>query len=472
MKKFKLTALLSMALLLTVSCNNENLERNSIQEETVETKDANMPAVCRIGLDESGMPSQPFEVTDAMLAEVENEVSTKADGEYKYYIPVIFHVFGVNQGSGQITSDRLQQVLDWINNDFHGKSNAGDIYNLNRLNADRKQYQENFPDIIFELAKYEPDGKKMDNPGIIVYPVNHPANRAGLGNSSANGQISKIAWDNKRYMNVYITNDLYADGVTNNSGVSWYPGTSGFFAKNCDRVVYNGAYLPKTNTKYSASGADFTSVITHEFGHFMNLAHTFNEGAMYNICDKNIKDGGSYGDKVADTPQMLCSSNFPEYDGFNKKNCAGEIIDYGNFMNYGVYCNFTKGQVTRMKAALNHSSRRGLWKDENLITTLGPDYKGDNGNTEKPEPPVTPPAEGTNVDRINNGETVIIDSSNNLFPKMEDGTTLTIYNTKGSVVYEESDYQGNFNMQELPQGSYFYAITKGSSVRKGSVEVI
>ena len=50
--------------------------------------------------------------------------------------------------------------------------------------------------------------------------------------------MALYAWDNHKYMNVYIMNDLYGDGVTNNSGVSWYPDIE-MTDENLARVVYN-----------------------------------------------------------------------------------------------------------------------------------------------------------------------------------------------------------------------------------------
>ena len=148
-------------------------------------------------------------------------------------------------------------------------------------------------------------------------------------------------------MNVYIMQDLYNDGATNNSGVAWYPSVRMSDA-NLARVVYNGSYIG-TNTD-----SEFRSVLTHEFGHFFNLMHTF-EGC----------ENGEYtypNDEIDDTPVHLKNSNLREGD----KNPFGEVIDVCNFMNYPrEYKNFTKGQVARMKEALMHEARVTLWQEEN-----------------------------------------------------------------------------------------------------------
>ncbi|WP_264480678.1 M43 family zinc metalloprotease, partial [Psychrobacter sp. I-STPA6b] len=91
----------------------------------------------------------------------------------------------------------------------------------------------------------------------------------GYGNGGGyDNQIAADAWDNYKYMNVYIQAELYADGDSGQSGVAWYPNSSMSDA-NTARVVYNGAYL------HGNTGKEFASVFTHEFGHFFNLIHTF-----------------------------------------------------------------------------------------------------------------------------------------------------------------------------------------------------
>ncbi|MFH6995736.1 M43 family zinc metalloprotease [Flavobacterium sp. FlaQc-48] len=256
-----------------------------------------------------------------------------------YTIPVVFHIYGDIQSGKSITYEKIVNHLAQLNDDFNGR------------NADYQTVEPFFQarrgtiNIEFKLAKKDPNG------GCTTGVVFHPA-KNGYGNGGGyDDQIAADAWDNKKYMNVYIQNDLYNDGTLNNSGVAWYPNTD-MTASNTARVVFNGAYL--YDNSYSK---EFSATLTHEFGHFLNLIHTF--------------EGGCTGtDEIADTP--------PE-DGLHTlactpgTNCSGDKVNFENYMGYngaqGCYKMYTQGQIDRMLAALQHPARITLWQPQNLIDT-------------------------------------------------------------------------------------------------------
>jgi len=233
-----------------------------------------------------------------------------------------------------VTEGIITEALKKTNEDFQGLA-------LDWNDVDDKFYDVKASlGINFKLAKIDAYGNPTTG-------ITYHEKKSGFGNGTGfDDEIRKYAWDNKKYMNVYIMRDLYGDGVFNNSGVAWFP--SAYMSdNNTARVVYNGSYLSSNTSE------NFRSVLTHEFGHFLSLHHTFNEGCTYP------------NDLVEDTPPANKSHMEPE-----ELNCEGNITNWQNFMNYtDQYAMFTRGQVLRMKAALNHEARINLWSESNLRNT-------------------------------------------------------------------------------------------------------
>ena len=269
---------------------------------------------------------------------VKSEAASDEDSE-KYIIPTIFHVFGSDFGRGTTVTDEIvKDALNKTNKDFQG------------LNPDWAAVDAPFDtiketmNITFELAKIDPDGNPTT--GIVYYEE-----KAGFGDDYLKDEeIQKYAWNNYKYLNVYIMKDLYEDGDYFNSGVAWYP-SSRMSNNNLARVVYNGRYLGVNTDE------NFRSYLTHEFGHYLNLRHTFLGG-----CNTE-------NDLVDDTPAQNRSSSRKSCE--NKiYNCFNEEINNENYMDYSsCFKMFTHGQIQRMKAALQFDTRNTLWKENNLMAT-------------------------------------------------------------------------------------------------------
>ena len=265
--------------------------------------------------------------------------TNKAAANTTYIIPVVFHVYGTSFNGKTVTLQKIQDALTNLNKDFQG---LNDDFGLVEPFFQARRGTLN---IEFRLAQIDPNGNCTT--GVIF-----EGKKDGYGNPTPyyENQIKADAWDNYKYMNVYIQNELYADGVTNYSGVCWYP-DSWMSDNGLARCVYNGAYLGEN------TNSEFASVLTHEFGHFLNLIHTF--------------DGGCSGtDEVDDTPiedgkhLLGCTPG---------TNCTGDKVNIDNYMGYnaaqGCSRMFTQGQVSRMLVALQHAARKTLWQEQNLIDT-------------------------------------------------------------------------------------------------------
>ncbi len=289
----------------------------------------------------------------------------------KYTIPVVVHVFGAAHNCDDdngvcVTDDIIKDALQRSNEDFQS---------LNSLDGPIAAEFEAIRDklnVEFVLAKIDPEGNPTS--GII-----RRGEENGHGNGGDNQAVIQNAWDNYKYMNIYIVNDLYGEGKLNNSGVAWFP-SSDMSDKGLARVVYNGNYIGKN------ANENFRSILTHEFGHWLNLGHVFSG----NACQAQGETFCSTeGDKVCDTPQMASSRV-----ANNGLNCLGQATNTENFMHYtDNYAMFTQQQVQRMTAALYHPARAPLWSDENLAATGlseqiaedGPIWDGVSGADQRPE---------------------------------------------------------------------------------------
>lgn len=262
-----------------------------------------------------------------------------------YVIPVVFHVYGTTQRGKPVNSTVIQTAMYRLNQDFQGLN--ADFNTVHQLFQTSKS---SMPDITFALAQLDPNGNPTN--GIVNHPV-----ASGFGNGTGyDTQIAADAWDNYKYMNIYIQNDLYNDAVLTNSGISYYPNTT-MSNNNTARIVYNGAYLG------SNTSMEFSSVLTHEYGHWFNLLHTFNGGCT------------NPNDQVADTPpcdysalNYTCHANSTDTYPLN---CFTVTVNAENYMDYsgayGCYKMYSAGQVARMYAALQHPSRITLWQPSNLV---------------------------------------------------------------------------------------------------------
>ncbi|MEW7280238.1 M43 family zinc metalloprotease [Aquimarina sp. 2201CG1-2-11] len=257
-------------------------------------------------------------------------------------IPVVVHVLGETQWGKSVTYEKVKNAIDIVNENFQG------------LNADFNTVDPAFDavkssiSVTFKLAKIDPQGGSTS--GVLFYEE-----EVGLGLNTTfyQNKVKEYSWDNYRYMNLFILADLKNDENSSNSGVAWYPSTWDS-DQGIARAVMNGSMI---HDNYHHQ--EFAQ-LTHEFGHWLNLIHTFNGG-----CDD------PNGDHVDDTPKEDSNSG--------DKGCTvgatecGNLINYENYMGYdaatGCSKMFTAGQVARMEAALEDPTREPLWQATNLTAT-------------------------------------------------------------------------------------------------------
>ncbi|HET6245441.1 MAG: T9SS type A sorting domain-containing protein [Bacteroidetes bacterium] len=269
----------------------------------------------------------------------QNYASQKSNGRgVVYVIPVVFHIIH-DYGVENISDEQVYDAVRVINEDFR------------KLNADTTDIVAAFKaiagdsEIEFRLAQKDPQGNCTN--GIIRVA----SLETYKGEVPSTSDVSR--WPRGNYLNVWVVNSITsgAAGYTN------YP--SVFHTQPArDGIMILHSYIGSIGSgNYSRARA-----LTHEIGHWINLAHTW--GSTNN---PEISTNCNSDDNVSDTPNTI---------GWTSCNLLGNtcssLDNVQNYMDYS-YCDrmFTLGQSTRMRAALvsNTAQRSNLWQPANLILT-------------------------------------------------------------------------------------------------------
>ncbi|BDD03600.1 zinc-dependent metalloprotease [Aureibacter tunicatorum] len=295
--------------------------------------------------------------------------SRSADVETNYIIPLIFHISdgvrGFNLSSRDVvTRQQIESAVEILNEDY------------NALNDDYNDVDPRFAHlranmgIEFRLAIFDPEGNRLDEAGIVRYPgVEYDGRNEGKDGGRDNNWRGSLLKDNTDYwpgyVNIWLTDipdlDTGSDDDLYGSGWAFLPNQA-YADEGIDGIVFNPRFLGWGGF---ADDRDFNlhmkRVLTHELGHFLNLAHPFQGG-----CD-------GPNDFVDDTPPT--TSHGPEGCNDSFEPC-GVPVNHENFMDYSACTKmFTFGQKERLIASLNspEAERNQLWTPENLKRTLGID---------------------------------------------------------------------------------------------------
>ena len=263
-------------------------------------------------------------------------------GSGGYVIPVVFHIIH-NNGPENISDAQVRDAVRVLNNDF------------NRLNSDWNSVRPAFQSIVadigieFRLATRDPQGNCTNG---ITRTVSNLTNEGG------SQMKSLISWPRSRYLQIWVA--ASADGA---AGYTYRPPAAAGIP-SLDGIVVQHTYTGSIGT----STASRSRTLTHEVGHWLNLAHTWgnsNDPALASNCGDD--------DDVSDTPNTIGWTTCT----LNGASCGSALDNVENYMEYS-YCSkmFTEGQKVRMIAALNSgiAQRNQLWQTSNL------NFTGVNGN--------------------------------------------------------------------------------------------
>jgi hypothetical protein len=294
-----------------------------------------------------------------------NLAAGRTSALFEYTVPVVFHILYTCEFPG-VSDATCIAALQQVNSDYA------------RMGSDTNMIFTPFKslyvpsDIKFMLAKKDPSGNCTS--GIVRHYDTKTQWEQGQANVVSQAYWTHT-WDPTKYLNIYVVESILPPGTPTPGvvivGYTFKPNAWGTGDAH-EAIIYNGNYLSG-----SQSGIPRTRNLSHEIGHWLNLDHTF--GGTNN---PGVTCGSLFGgDNVSDTPDTkgnfstcAASSTNTAYTctSPNPTNSANYYQNVQNFMDYSSCArNFTQGQTTRMRNALNSSvsGRNNLSTTANLAFT-------------------------------------------------------------------------------------------------------
>lgn len=258
-------------------------------------------------------------------------------------IPVIVHVVhnGENVGAGHnISEAQVKSQIETLNDDFRRKINTRG-YNTDSRGADIE--------IEFCLAQFDPNGRKMAEPGIDR--VN--GGKAAWARNDIEGVLKpSTSWDPNKYFNIWTLE--FGSPDNNLLGYAQFPSQSGLGgiptnggAANTDGVVIQYSSfgnVDKGTFPILKAPYNLGRTLTHETGHWLGLRHIWG--------DANCGD-----DFCADTPTQASESRGCQKGRVScgTQNMVENYMDYSDDACFNI---FTRDQKTRIRAVMELSTRR------------------------------------------------------------------------------------------------------------------
>jgi len=242
-------------------------------------------------------------------------------------IPTVIHVIHDN-GSENISKADILNVMDAVNLELRGLNNTTSVVSA---------FQGLIADTQFELrlAKIDETGNCTDG---ITRTVSQQTYDGGEGVKSL------VNWNNgsRRYLQVWLVQSVSGGA----GGYTFLPGSVG---------QANNGIIIRT--------AQFQGSLAHEFGHWLNLSHTWGP-----TNDQAVASNCNFDDNVSDTPNTIGTSGSCN----TSQVTCGSLDNVQNHMDYSTCARmFTLGQSARMESAANSSTggRVNYWGGANRQST-------------------------------------------------------------------------------------------------------
>lgn len=271
--------------------------------------------------------------------------NTRKTAVTPYIIPVVFHILsdGMNINNPFTKEQmkcRIDDALLTVNKDFNG------LFPEYAMTDPRFDAVKSKMNIQFVLATVDPEGNPLEIPGLDWHPEAHISD-------GYDARIYDYIWYGKNsryYLDVLVVDEPNTGQGSVGSGHAFLP-----IQDAIPRVAFNHRYIGSTCGSHAS--ATFAKVMTHEFGHYFGLKHTFQDD-----CDP-VNDG------MADTPPTKVAEGCTR----NVLNSCGVYANAENHMDYNTDCQnmYTKDQTNAMTYWLEDMAvakypRGPLWQQSNL----------------------------------------------------------------------------------------------------------
>lgn len=298
-----------------------------------------------------------FTITDPSAMEDYEEIT----------IPIVFHLIqsegDIASYGGEIPQERINRLLEKMNNAFSG------AVSHNATGIDTK--------IRFQAALYDPNGDKLNEPGIHRVYVSEVTDVNGDQYASFIAQQNAF-WDYTKYLNVWLISDASGeyrtfyktistqcipryvseanDLQTAPQGLELSEMPADWVAvPNEVGIVYK---LQSTFLMVRAFGENEENELTNCLGYYLGLLPTWSANAN-SIPDDFCSDTHSY---YGNTSQGINTSN--------EKRVGDYLFLSENIMDdpSGVHRSVTLQQAQRMHWVLQHCPERSCWKSDYAFT--------------------------------------------------------------------------------------------------------
>lgn len=269
-------------------------------------------------------------------------------------IPVVFH-FVIDSNTYKLLDstkgieERIASQMKVLNADYNGR-NADKI----KVPAVWSSLYANVG-LGFGLAKKDPDGNPSLGYEIKIVPNGTNIDAFDGGKSIKFDSLSGIdAWDNTKYLNIWVGNLIYAGREV--FGITVPPNYPGFTAAERGIVLNQFSIGSRSDiSQFFSTNIDKGRTLTHEMGHYFYLWHTWGDD------DGLCPGSGGADDGISDTPpEANAVFGFPIFPRFDACSPSGSGVMFMNYMDYvndsAMYM-FTKEQAIVMRSEFDSGGR-------------------------------------------------------------------------------------------------------------------